>query len=128
MSTELGNINWKEIESRLRKAQALSRCKRLKVAAMSLYDLQWKVNGPSAGNECTGETGKCGCDHAEQRLLGVLGRPLKAIVVTHSPCLRCAEIIATRGITEVVYFFEEYRSRRGIEHLLQRGIECLKLN
>lgn len=68
----------------------------------------WRaMNTPVLG--CTNETGRCGCQHAEPRVLfkalselgGLLGLTL---ITTLSPCTACANLIAAAGMIDEVYY------------------------
>jgi dCMP deaminase len=48
------------------------------------------------------------------------------LIVTHSPCLRCAHEIVDSGI-EKVYYKHQYRSSDGIEHLLKHGVDVQQI-
>lgn len=47
--------------------------------------------------------------------------------ITDSPCLRCAELIVSSGISRVVYD-REYRIKDGLEYLKNNGVEVEQLS
>ena len=47
--------------------------------------------------------------------------------ISHAPCLGCSIKIATAGIKKV-YYKHEYRSRQGLEYLIDRGVEIEQIN
>jgi dCMP deaminase len=105
-------------------------------------------NGPPAGtHNCDNEFPEHGCDrdskggcslaiHAEQNAI-LYALKNKASVeggtlyVTLSPCLACARIIFTTGITKVVYLrsYAEYKgiaNDEGVDFLRKFGVEVAK--
>ena len=46
--------------------------------------------------------------------------------ITHQPCINCAIKIVTAGIS-MVYYRYEYRSKEGVEWLIDNNILCVKL-
>jgi dCMP deaminase len=105
-------------------------------------------NGPPAGtHNCDNEFPEHGCDrdskggcslaiHAEQNAI-LYALKNKASVeggtlyVTLSPCLACARIIFTTGITKVVYLrsYAEYKgiaNDEGVDFLRKFGVEVTK--
>lgn len=69
---------------------------------------------------CTSEPGGCGCTHAEIALLEKMPNP-KAVFVTHSPCMNCAQALIDAGV-ELVYFGVPYRKQDGWDYLYQNGV------
>lgn len=115
-----------------------SPCKRAKVGAM-LID---KLSGEYIIGSCNGYMqmscdpsipGKCGCLHAEQRLLDVADHhgytaPIYRLFVSTSPCMACADrIINSKIILEVAYL-NYYRKRLPITLLTSKDIMCVKVN
>lgn len=49
-----------------------------------------------------------------------------AIFITHSPCMDCAKLIYQSGIT-TVYYKNDYRESKGVDFLIQSGIEVNRL-
>ena len=69
--------------------------------------------------------------HAEQNAIAFAakeGIKLKGTILytTTSPCPVCAKLIASTGISRVVYL-EEYRDKSGIDFLNKYGVSCTKL-
>ena len=98
--------------------------------------------GPMGGhNVCGGDkclrdvnkipSGTClevGCHHAEQNLICFAARygvPTegRALLVTGEPCLMCAKMILSAGITTVYYVSGGYSTKAGIEYLNEHGVE-----
>jgi len=48
------------------------------------------------------------------------------VIISHSPCLDCARLLVSAGVTEV-HYIHEYRKKDGIEYLRERGIEVRQL-
>lgn len=70
--------------------------------------------------------------HAEKNALMRLIRMRESAVgatlfVTASPCYLCAIDIVDAGI-EVVYYADEYRCDRGLNYLIENGVEVKRLN
>lgn len=127
MSTkmDLENINpdWTYLLKKLHWLQRKSNCRRMKVAAI---DINTYIGFPNKGIACSAKPGICGCYHAEQILIGKSPSKVKEILVSHSPCYNCAEILYAQGIV-AIFFLEEYREKAGIEYLVQRGIKCIRI-
>lgn len=102
-----------------------SKCKRMEVRATG-HDRYNNRISVTNGNltECTNEAGNCGCIHAEERLLQIMPNPL-TVTVSHSPCLKCAMLLAKSGVESIMYI-EEYRLTVGIDYLKDRGIKVFK--
>ena len=110
-------------------------CGRLQVGAVLIKDnriIATGYNGPPPGlAECADEV----CDiskpctraiHAEANLIAhcsKLGIPTEntTLYVTHSPCIKCAELIAQAGIKKVVFGLK-FRDEEGLKLLLEMGI------
>lgn len=109
-----------------------STCHRLNVGAILVIDSNIRsigYNGAHSGKEHCGGTGcqyfdsarGCQVVHAEENALfrapsGVHGG---CLYVTHSPCVRCAQLICATGI-DCVYYETEYRDPSGITTLLDK--------
>lgn len=68
--------------------------------------------------------------HAEQNVLmacAKLGISTNGCILycTHSPCIDCAKLIATAGISRV-YFNSYYRKQEGLELLQRAGVQYFK--
>lgn len=115
-----------------------SEAKRLKVGACLLKHgnpIAYGVNGTLPGwptNVCEDEDGHTheATLHAEINCLNKL-RKMNAssegctLIVTHSPCFRCATEIADAGIAKVIYL-EEYRDTSSLHWLREKGVEVVK--
>lgn len=69
--------------------------------------------------------------HAEGNAIAKLARSNESgkgavMFLTHSPCMECAKLIYTSGIT-CVYYEHEYRNLAGIEFLRKCGISVKKI-
>jgi deoxycytidylate deaminase len=94
------------------------------------------VNGPPyAGSglefSCSNEVGNCGCVHAEERMILTMMKQdvseLRArnpiMLVSYSPCTRCANlIIETRIVMAVIWKTLTQHDQRGEERLRKAGI------
>ena len=49
------------------------------------------------------------------------------LITTHSPCIECAKMILTCGITKV-YYSVDYRSNEGIKMLQKGGVEVTQFS
>lgn len=119
----------------------MSHCERLKVGAVLARSegmiVSYGYNGTGAGldNCCEvysdtagGLVTKAEVIHAEMNAIMKAareGRSTKAawLFLTHSPCVECAKLVASAGITTVV-FNKEYRSLAGVRLLQEHGIMC----
>ena len=116
-----------------------SNSKRFKCGAIIVKDdniLAFGYNGTPRGwdNNCeiehddgTLET-KREVLHAESNALAKVARTTSSaegstLYVSLSPCYDCAKLIFQAGVVRVVYN-EEYRSKDGIDFLLECGVEC----
>lgn len=99
----------------------LKPCTRMEVTAIGI-DKDANIVSVKNGNvnECTGEEGKCGCNHAEYNLLQLMPNPWY-VVVSHSPCLACAKLLVGAGV-ETVAYIKEYRLTEGLEYLLSNNV------
>lgn len=108
-----------------------STCLRNKVGAVLCDSSHFHVrsfgyNGdePGGRNMCDSlEPGSCGCMHAEATSVVKARVDAKdhIIYTTVAPCVVCARVIVTAGISKVVYL-KDYRDKRGLELLLARGV------
>jgi deoxycytidylate deaminase len=73
--------------------------------------------------ECMNIAGSCGCIHAEIALFEKMIPDI--LIISHSPCMKCAEQIINRGIKTVLYN-EEYRIKDGIVLLESHGVKVMK--
>lgn len=116
-----------------------SEAKRLKVGACIIKHgnpVSFGVNGTIPGwftNDCEDEDGLThdAVLHAEIQALNKLRKTSESsvgsvLVVTHSPCFRCAHEIVDSGIVSV-YYRNEYRDTRGIEYLKDKGVFVSKV-
>lgn len=97
-------------------------------------DIEWPEEG------CPRDS-KGGCSlaiHAEQNAIlyavkNKMGVEGATLYVTLSPCLACARIIFTMGISKVI-FLNSYAEHKGLQHdegvdfLLKFGVSCVKYN
>lgn len=115
----------------------LSTCSRLRVGCVIVTPEMSEVlavgyNGPPAGlpnDSCRGSVGSCGCAHAEANALVKLSSPRRdlAMLLTASPCERCAGMIANCGRVRAVIYGDEYRDQTGVRVLGAAGVAALKL-
>jgi dCMP deaminase len=122
---------------------SLSTAKRLQVGAIVVKDnriISIGYNGMPAGwdNCCEDEVYSDYDDeyhlktkpeviHAEANAIAKLARSTESgdrstMYITHAPCIECAKLIYSSGITKV-YFKNEYRSDSGITFLNKCGLE-----
>lgn len=110
-------------------------CERLQVGAVLIQDkriIATGYNGPPPGlTECSGEV----CDinkpctraiHAEANLIAHCAKlgistADTTLYVTHSPCIKCSELIAQAGIRKVI-FGSKFRDDAGIRLLESMGV------
>ena len=109
--------------------------KRFKCGAIIVKDdniLAFGYNGTPRGwdNCCEDDTNKTKREvlHAESNAIAKVARTTSSaegstLYVSLSPCYDCAKLIHQAGVVRVVYN-EEYRSRDGIDFLLDCGVEC----
>ncbi len=119
-----------------------STCGRLQVGCVITRDgriIASGYNGPTKGNERVWNTSVCGCDlskpctkaiHAEANAIAYSARNGIALMgttlyCTHSPCLKCAELIVQAGISEVI-FIEHFRDQEGLQLLKANSIVVRK--
>lgn len=124
---------------------SLSTAKRLQVGAIVVKDhriISIGYNGMPSGwtNECEEEVitmyeshtdsalvTKKEVIHAEANAIAKLAKSNESgnnatMYITHAPCIECAKMIYTSGISKV-YFKTKYRSEDGIEFLNKCGVE-----
>lgn len=104
----------------------LHACKRLTVTAVGFKDgkMEMAQNEHETG-VCNGKVGKCGCTHAEIRLLHLMPHP-ETVVLSHSPCMQCAAALVNAGVKEVAYE-EPYRLRDGLYYLMDHGVSVKRI-
>ena len=118
----------------------MSRAERLKTgAALATPDnsriIMCGYNGTIAGldNQCEVDNVTKGeVVHAEQNVLMACAKYGIAtnncvLYITHSPCIDCAKLIISAGISRV-YFNSYYRKQEGLELLERAGVEYFKRN
>jgi dCMP deaminase len=120
----------------------LSSAERLKVGAIVVKDdriVSIGYNGTPSGwdNVCEHEQDgtlvtKAEVLHAEMNCIGKLagsGESGKdaAMFITHAPCMECAKLIHSAGISQVFYK-NDYRSRGGIDFLNKAGVSVTKID
>lgn len=116
-----------------------SEAERLKVGACLIKNgnpVCFGVNGTLPGwhtNCCEDEQGNTheAVLHAEVNCLNKLRNINETakdalLLVTHSPCIRCAHEIVASGV-KAVYYKHNYRSDDGVAHLKEAGIVVEKL-
>ena len=116
---------------------ALSTAERLKVGAIIVKDgriISIGYNGMPAGwdNVCEDDDFKTKPEviHAEANAIAKLASSHESgrnayMYVTHSPCIECAKLIATSGISRV-YYKTKYRNEDGLEFLRKCNVEIIK--
>jgi len=126
----------KHIRSHMKAAHAYAECstaERLKVGCVLVKDhriISIGYNGmPSEWtNVCEDESGKTKPEviHAEANAVAKLARSNESgegsvAFITHAPCLSCAKMLYSAGVSEVVYS-QGYRKTEGIDFLVNCGI------
>ena len=101
------------------------RCKRMTVHAVGIQGNTIEYATNYNITECTGEAGNCGCIHAEEALIQKMPHP-DMVIISHSPCINCAQMLVSAGVKKV-YYIHEYRIRDGIEYLQEKRIEVRQL-
>lgn len=122
---------------------SLSTAKRLQVGAIVVKDhriISIGYNGMPSGwtNECEEWNGeddfgntllktKKEVIHAEANAIAKLAKSNESgnnatMYITHAPCIECAKMIYTSGISKV-YFKNKYRSEDGVKFLNKCGVE-----
>jgi dCMP deaminase len=115
---------------------ALSTAERLKVGAIIVKDgriISIGYNGMPSGwdNVCEDDDFKTKPEviHAEANAIAKLASSHESgrnayMYVTHSPCIECAKLIATSGISRV-YYKTKYRNEDGLEFLRKCNVEII---
>lgn len=94
------------------------------------------ANGPAPGHRCTGQRGKCGCAHAEQRAVawalrsGSLRRDLPVRVLSWlGPCTGCANLLLVSGllVASFSYVDELEHDQMGKRILRGSGVDVRRL-
>ena len=110
----------------------LSTCRRLQVGCAivardltTVYSIGY--NGPAAGEDndsCSGDTGDCGCVHAEANAVAKLATADRdcLLITTTSPCRSCAGLIVNCGRVTAVIYDTQYRDPAGMERLRRAGL------
>jgi dCMP deaminase len=116
---------------------ALSTAERLKVGAIIVKDgriISIGYNGMPAGwdNVCEDDDFKTKPEviHAEANAIAKLASSHESgcnayMYVTHAPCIECAKLISTSGISRV-YYKTKYRNEDGLEFLRKCNVEIIK--
>lgn len=111
---------------------------KLKVGAILVRDgraIQGGYNGMPTGfdNVCEDETGETLDEvmHAEVNVIGYAAAKGIAtegctIVITHVPCFRCAKVILSARISEVIYE-QEFQQTDSLDFLRKAGIKVTKV-
>jgi len=111
---------------------------KLKVGAILVRDGRSITNGYNGmptgfDNTCEDETGETLDEvmHAEVNVIGYCAAKGIAtegctIVITHVPCFRCAKVILSARISEVVYE-KEFQQTDSLEFLKKAGIKVTKV-
>lgn len=113
-----------------------STCDRLHVGAVLSRDYRILVtgyNGPPSGATHCHHNSNAPCEaavHAEANLIAFAARhgveTLGAqVIVTHMPCVKCAQLIINAGISMVTYD-KPYRDPSGIELLMNSGVTVVR--
>lgn len=119
-----------------RRLADLSMCKRDKTAAIVFpgdFSAIWAIgyNGPARGLDndfCTGESGRCGCAHAEANAVGKLQQhgQLGIMLATKAPCVACANAVINCSKIDLVFWGEPHRDTAGLRHLKRAGISVFQ--
>jgi dCMP deaminase len=116
-----------------------SPCGRLQVGCTITNEGRIIVSGYNGPTKIERSGNICNCDklkpcnksiHAEANAISFSakkGIPLEGSILytTHSPCLKCAELIVQSGILRVVYK-EEFRDKEGLLYLEFNGVKIEK--
>ena len=115
---------------------ALSTAERLKVGAIIVKDgriISIGYNGMPSGwdNVCEDDDFKTKPEviHAEANAIAKLASSHESgcnayMYVTHAPCIECAKLISTSGISRV-YYKTKYRNEDGLEFLRKCNVEII---
>ena len=122
-----------------------STCKRLQVGCVITKDgriIASGYNGPPKGfSHSSDNDGSCLCDitkpctksiHSEANAISFSARngiKLEGTTMycTHSPCVKCAELIIQSGVKSVIYI-DEFRDIEGVVLLASNGVKVEKYN
>jgi dCMP deaminase len=130
----------KHIRAHMKAAHAYAECstaERLKVGCVLVKDhriISIGYNGmPSEWtNVCEDESGKTKPEviHAEANAVAKLARSNESgegsvAFITHAPCLSCAKMLYSAGVSEVVYS-QSYRETVGVDFLVKCEIPVLQ--
>lgn len=126
----------KHIRAHMKAAHAYAECstaERLNVGCVLVKDhriISIGYNGMPSGwtNECEDESGKTKPEviHAEANAVAKLARSNESgegsvAFITHAPCLSCAKMLYSAGVSEVVYS-QSYKETEGVDFLETCGI------
>ena len=135
----INKMNTSFFEKELLKAQNKSNCNLRKVGALLIRNGKVISKGYSGSGNCNkcpkylaykkggGKLSKkveCKYDHAEVMVLKK-ARKGDDMLITNSPCKKCAELIISKGIRRVVYI-NEYYNKKPIRYLIKNGIKIRK--
>jgi dCMP deaminase len=115
---------------------SLSTCKRRSVGCLvapldftSVSSIGY--NGAPRGlpnDSCTGQSGDCGCVHAESNAIAKLwSREPSLMILTLSPCKLCAGLILNAGVIHEVYVMQLWRDTGPLDLLKAGGIRVEEL-
>lgn len=114
----------------------LSTCRRASVGCVIVTPTLTEVlsigyNGQRRGapnDGCSGETGRCGCVHAEANALIRLSDLRDALMIsTTAPCETCASLIVNRVTIREVMWLLPYRDDLGLRALRDAGVTVTQL-
>ena len=118
---------------------ALSSCKRRQVGCIIVKDdniiaIGYNGTNPGESNDCEDEDGNTlpNTRHAEDNALRKLTKSTSSgegavAFITTAPCAGCASRLEDAGIV-CVYYDDVYRNENGLEYLLRKGIDVVKVN
>lgn len=133
------HIDTPKLKKRLFEIQKKSNCNLRKVAAMLMRDDKIIAEGYSGEGDCNccakykaykkgggRQSKKVECEYPHAEVV-VLKKAKKGddIIITDSPCQKCAELIVKKGIRKIVYF-NDYHDVRPIDYLRKNGIMIKK--
>lgn len=101
----------------------MSECKRMTVTAIGIKDTEVYTATNYNKKECLNIPGACTCIHAEIALFEKVIPDV--LIVSHSPCVKCAQEIIKHGIKTVLYK-HEYRIKDGLVLLEGYGVKVVK--
>lgn len=135
----INKMNTSFFEKELLNAQDKSNCNLRKVGALLIRNGKVISKGWSGSENCNkcpkylaykkgggklSKRIKCKYDHVEVMVLKK-ARKGDDILITNSPCKKCAELIVSKGIRRVVYI-NEYYDKKPIRYLIKNGIKIRK--